>query len=640
NWVDAGDPSNGYCNSSQSASNTDVEIVRDGAFGYGIRLKDNNVSATRSVNLSGATKAFLSFTYRRKSNTMTTGQDVLVQASSNGSTFTTIYTIAGDGTTDAGYITVFNQDILTYAGGSSAIRFVTNSAMSDNDSVYIGNVSVRYLRYNQCYITQLATSSIGLDYYTTSSIQRNTTFTSGGTCASNFDFGVAKLSITVSGTLFNDANGKVDNLVNGTAIGQPGGTTIYAYLVDSLNKIAFQTTVNSTNGTYSFTQANVNTQYSLALSTINAAVNATVPPATLPTLWVSVGDAYGINNAAGSSLEPGVPNTSVAVRTAYTNVTNVNFGIERLPNSDNHLRSIPHPTMNQLITLNGGVNPPVLSGSDPEDCSGGALLTSRSVIIDTIPDNANLLYNNVLVTNGQLITNFNPTLLQIRITPATLGDTLIKFRYSFVDAATMKDQTPATYTLVWNIALPADALIAVAQLNGSVATIKWSTLSESNTDYFILERSVDNINFTATGNRVEAAENSTSKKEYQQPDDISSLSQYSIIYYRVKLVDIDAKFKYSNIVAVRLNKTIGITAWPNPFVSTITVNITASHKTDLTISLNDMSGKTVFVNSQQAAKGTSQVTLSGLERLAQGVYLLNVADKSSGNKTVYKFVKQ
>ena len=118
NWADANDPSAGFCNNSQTAANTDVDIFTDGAFGYAMRLKDNDVSARRSVNLNAATKAFLTFSYRRKSATLTAGEDVLVQASSNGVAFTTIYTIAGNGTTDANYVTIYNQDITAYASAT------------------------------------------------------------------------------------------------------------------------------------------------------------------------------------------------------------------------------------------------------------------------------------------------------------------------------------------------------------------------------------------------------------------------------------------------------------------------------------------------------------------------------------------
>ena len=128
-----------------------------------------------------------------------------------------------------------------------------------------------------------------------------------------------------------------------------------------------------------------------------------------------MGDAYGTNNAAGTGNEPGTPNAAIAVKTGMINVTNVNFGIERLPNSDNHTRSINQPAVNQLITLNGqGMNPPVLSGSDPEDCVSGCVSTTRTVIIDTVPSNSELYYNSVLVTNGQLINNFNPDSLTVK----------------------------------------------------------------------------------------------------------------------------------------------------------------------------------------------------------------------------------
>ncbi len=147
-WTDAGDVSVGFC---QAVANADAEITRDGAFGYGLRIKDHDVSAKRSVNLNGAVKAFLTFSYRRKSSSLSSGEDIYVQASSNGSTFTTIYTISGDGNTDANYVTVYNQDISSYASGTTAIRFLTNSNVDDGDSLYISDVSVIYLQYPQCY---------------------------------------------------------------------------------------------------------------------------------------------------------------------------------------------------------------------------------------------------------------------------------------------------------------------------------------------------------------------------------------------------------------------------------------------------------------------------------------------------------
>ena len=246
NWVDAGDPSVGYCNTGQSQANTDCEIYRDGAFTNALRLKDNNVSATRTVNLSGASYAFLSFSYRRKSATLTAGQDVIVQASSNGTSFATVFTIAGDGTADPAYVNIYNQDITQYAAATTYIRFLTNNNVEDADTVYIDNVKIQFIRYPICYITRMDSTTIPAYHHSTTVLQRNVTATSAQTCLSPFDFGVAKNKISISGTLYQDANGLTDGIINGTAIGNITGSPVYAYLIDSTGKVVRRTTLIGT----------------------------------------------------------------------------------------------------------------------------------------------------------------------------------------------------------------------------------------------------------------------------------------------------------------------------------------------------------------------------------------------------------
>jgi hypothetical protein len=461
----------------------------------------------------------------------------------------------------------------------------------------------------------------------------------GGTCTSNFDFGLGKPNITISGTLRNDNNGLIDNVINGPAIGNPGGVPVYAYLVDISGEVALKTTVNSSNGTYSFPLAEINSTYTLVLSTISVALGATPPSSfSCPSTWASVGDSYGTNNAAGTGNKVGQPTGSIAIKTLTVNIANVNFGIQREPNSDNYLRSMNHPTINTIITLNGGINPPVLSGTDPEDCTSGCAITTRRVMIDTVPANAELYYNGALVTNGYTINSFNPTLFQLKITAATLGDTTVTFRYSFIDGALTKDPTPATYTLIWLVPLPADGLTATASLSGNTATIKWLTQSEQNTDFFVLERSTDNETFSPTGNTVKAAGNSDTRKDYQMPDNISGLSQHPVVYYRVKLIDIDKKVSYSNVVAVRLSKKPGVTVWPNPFQSSFTISITTERETTLDINLIDVNGKTLKRITQPAPKGISQVTVRDLQQLPAGMYLVEITDKMAGT-TFQKLLK-
>ena len=330
NWVDTGDPSVGFC-ITPAPANTDVEMVQDGAFGNALRLDNLNRAATRQANINGATYAFLSFSYRKAAATLVSTEDVYVQISTNGSAFTTIFTISGNGTTDAAYVNIYNLDILPYAASSTYIRFLTNGNVDEGDYVFIDDVSITFLKYPQCYITKIDPLSIPTNYYITTVGQHAMTANNGGTCLAPYDFGVVKNSVTVSGTLFNDANGLTDGLVNGTPIGTPSGAIVYAYLVDASGKVAFKTTLNAATGAYSFPLADVATNYTIQLSTLDSAVYTNAPTAAnLPTGWTSTGENYGINNGAGTGNEAGTPNLAIAVNTALVSITGVNFGIQQV----------------------------------------------------------------------------------------------------------------------------------------------------------------------------------------------------------------------------------------------------------------------------------------------------------------------
>ena len=240
NWTDLGDGgSSGFCVSTAPSAN--AEIIKDGSFSYALRLKNSNVSATRTVNLSGANYAFLSFDYRRKSATLGNGENVTVQASSNGTTFTPIYTITGDGTTDAAYVHIYNQDISAFTTTSTTyIRFITNALVDDNDTVYIDNVKIQFLKYPICYMTALSAASVPQYYHTTTVLQSNFTATSSQTCLNYYNYGIARNKVSVTGTLFNDANGLTDNLINGTAMGTVSGSTMYAYSYRQCQRFGFR----------------------------------------------------------------------------------------------------------------------------------------------------------------------------------------------------------------------------------------------------------------------------------------------------------------------------------------------------------------------------------------------------------------
>ena len=624
NWTDIGDPSVGFCNNSQTAANTDVEIKMDNAFGYALRLKDANRSATRTVNLNGASYAFLTFSYRRKSATLTAGKNVIVQASKDGSTFGTVFTIAGDGSTDANYVTIYNQDITQYAAATTYLRFLTNASVADADTVYIDNIKIQFIRYPQCYITKLDPASVPAFHHTTTILQHSFTATSAQTCLAPYDFGIAKNKISVSGGLYNDANGLTDGIVNGTGMGVVTGMTVYAYLVDATGKVAYRTTLLA-GGAFSFPSVDIQTNFTLRLSTTSLNVGDNAPPdAALPTGWLPTGDCYGVNNNAGAGNSAAAPAVGIAVNTGTVNITGVNFGIERLPDSDDKSANYTKNTPGLQYAV------PALTGLDPED---GTLGAGKTYKITSVPDNAVLFYNGALVSVNTVITSFNPALLVID--PSDTAH-ISSFTYASMDAAALYDPTPATVVITWNQTLPVKLISFSGRLNGTRTDLNWVTANELNTKQFEVERSGDGQNFTKIA-AVNARGNSNTPTSY---DLVDPTPLQGVNYYRLRMVDIDGKFEYSQIVIIRIDNSVQLITKvaPNPFTGKIDVYLTLTHNTPVDFRFIDINGRMVFSKSVKGLKGFNWFTINDLDRLPSAPYMLHI--KTDDAMIVEKLIKQ
>ena len=420
--------------------------------------------------------------------------------------------------------------------------------------------------------------------------------------------------ISIAGKVWDDANGNI--IINGAENGTNAGNTLYVNLVDGSGNVVATTTV-AADGTYSFSNINPGANYSLVLSTTQGTVGQPAPTAGLPANWVNMGEnRNGVID--GGTL--GVIDTR---NFGFTNTINFNFGIEQLPNTDNHTTNIAQPGVGTMITLNGGANPPALSGIDPEDCNAGCSMTGHSLIIDAVPANSELYYNGVLVTNGQQINNFDPSLMQIKITAATIGSTSTSFLYSFVDAAGKKDPTPATYTLTWLNPLPIVLSFFTGTANKCDAVLQWKTSTEINADKFVVEQSGNGLNFAAVA-EVKSAGSSVGKTYH------TSLSQPSgIMYYRLKLLDRDGRFIYSPVVTVRTvcGADDYLTVYPNPASTNLTVSFHTSYKGAANLVIANAVGQKLFGKKIQVTVAANTINLD-LSNYTPGVYMLYLADDS------------
>src|SRR5689334_3300946 len=128
------------------------------------------------------------------------------------------------------------------------------------------------------------------------------------------------------------------------------------------------------------------------------------------------------------------------------------------------------------------------------------------------------------------------------------------------------------------ITLPVDIISFNAMLEGTnKANLTWVTATEKNVSHFVVEKSTDGKNFSDAG-IVFAFGNTQDKKTYNFTDKINATAG-SVIYYRLRTVNIDAKNQYSIIRLIRIDKenaNIAVTTYPNPVTSDLRVTIPAN----------------------------------------------------------------
>jgi uncharacterized repeat protein (TIGR01451 family) len=251
-------------------------------------------------------------------------------------------------------------------------------------------------------------------------------------------------TVSISGSVFGDTDGsKTQNGTEGSY--SLGG--LNAVLVNGSNQVVATATV-AANGTYSFSNVTANLTYTVQITTASAVVGLAPPVVSLPSNWVSTGENLN-----------GIPDTTIdgkqSITVGASNVTNVNFGIEQLPNTvDLSPVSQANPGSTTTIQV------PTLAGTDPED---GALGSGKSFKVVTLPTNGTLTYNGIAVTAGQTITSYNPALLQL---DPNDGAITVSFTYASVDAAGQVDPTPATVSMPFTAGANVLLVKRITAING------------------------------------------------------------------------------------------------------------------------------------------------------------------------------
>lgn len=190
--------------------------------------------------------------------------------------------------------------------------------------------------------------------------------------------------------------------------------------------------------------------------------------------------------------------------------------------------------------------------------------------------------------------------------------------------------------------LPARELVAtLATLqSNSICKVNWYTVDEENTRNFTIERSVDGVVFNTVGS-TPANTSTQGQTSYTFNDQIDVLNDIEILYYRIRLFDIDDKSTVSNTLSVRLTDNLSdlIQVYPNPFLNSLQVSYSVVEASDVKIDLLDVSGRIVMSKSYSLESGMTILNLDGLETLSSGTYYARFKNFTTGEQSVRKLIK-
>jgi ribosomal protein L2 len=160
--------------------------------------------------------------------------------------------------------------------------------------------------------------------------------------------------------------------------------------------------------------------------------------------------------------------------------------------------------------------------------------------------------------------------------------------------------------------------------NAEKNVLKWITATETNNQYFDIERSIDGISFEKIAT-VKGNGNTTSETSYSYVD---NLSEQKIFYYRLKQVDNNGNVTLSNIVILYAKQNnLDVMIYPNPAKNKINIQYPENIKNHQ-IRLFNMFGQVML----ETVANTVDVS-----NLPLGVYIVNIeTERGTINQKIIK----
>ena len=184
--------------------------------------------------------------------------------------------------------------------------------------------------------------------------------------------------------------------------------------------------------------------------------------------------------------------------------------------------------------------------------------------------------------------------------------------YSFQGNRNPFIDDPSYVDLVWNNAcpglstLPVDVIYFGGKLNGEVVKLNWTVDNEVLFDHYEVERS-----FNGTFYNSIAQVKAVNARKYTYADNAVE-NRGRQVFYRLKKVDKDGKFSYTQVLTMHIPLNTKFSVYPNPATTYMQLQLNGNVSGKATIQIAEITGNMVQQQAVDASSGNIRLSTSNL----------------------------
>ncbi len=161
--------------------------------------------------------------------------------------------------------------------------------------------------------------------------------------------------------------------------------------------------------------------------------------------------------------------------------------------------------------------------------------------------------------------------------------------------------------------------------------LTWTVATEKNVARYEILRSEDGASFESIG---EVQANGSQSYNYVDNDLVSA----GVVYYKLRIVDIDGSISYSEVRTVKQNvKDFAVKVLVNPFQNYLKLNVQSSLAGKAFVSITGIQGKQLISEWMNVVPGQNELQINQTDRLSGGVYFVKV--EMNNNTDIQKVIK-